>query len=209
MRVATNRHHDLPSHLRASTADAAKAPHSHVIGASSVVLSKLSLIPARRPQSYVPHDAYPAPSPVRPHSRSFAPQLTQIGHSFFRRISRDPTINFSTEKCLLSANHIVRLVKLQRNSAGLRMTPTGFQQYVALLLARPLPDLFRHSAMFCAGTILAVSAIEDGISPSPALDALRRTQARNDLRTIVEFLREAAITWPTASTSANILEGPS
>lgn len=68
---------------------------------------------------------------------------------------------------------------------------------------------FTYSAAFCCGTVLAISAVEDGISESPKQDSERRTQARKDLRTTVNALKEMGATWTTAHTSAAVLEGES
>lgn len=85
----------------------------------------------------------------------------------------------------------VRLVKLQKSAHGLRHTAPAFQH-----------------ALFCCGTILALSAVEDGLSnPLDSTDAVRRAQATLDLRYIIDSLREVGITWPAANTSASVLEG--
>ncbi|GAA5988940.1 hypothetical protein JCM5350_007488 [Sporobolomyces pararoseus] len=107
---------------------------------------------------------------------------------FFRRKSANST-NISTDKCLYAATNIVRLVKLLKNSAGLRKAAPGIQ----------------HCA-FNAGTILAISAVEDGISDTPELDVERRQAARKDLKFIVSSLKEIGVTWTTANTSAGVLE---
>ena len=52
----------------------------------------------------------------------------QLHRPFIRRLSNDPTENISTEKCLNSANQIVKLVRLQKSSHGLRMVHPSFQQ---------------------------------------------------------------------------------
>jgi hypothetical protein len=67
--------------------------------------------------------------------------------------------------------------------------------------------LLLHSAAFNAGTILAISAVEDGISDTPELDVERRQNARRDLKYIVASLKEIGVTWTTANTSAGVLEG--
>ncbi|KAM0791828.1 hypothetical protein ACM66B_004087 [Microbotryomycetes sp. NB124-2] len=113
----------------------------------------------------------------------------QLHRPFFRRHSRDPTTNVSTDKCLTAASNIVRLIKLLRRGSGLRFTAPSVQ----------------HSA-FCAGTILAISAAEDRISDNPRLDRERRVQAQKDLSTIVESMKEIGKTWTTAHTSATVLE---
>lgn len=64
------------------------------------------------------------------------------------------------------------------------------------------------SAAFCCGTVLTLSASEDGISETPSQDTARRSQAKADLRLVIEALKEAGQTWTTAQTSAHILEGP-
>ncbi|PRQ75792.1 Fungal specific transcription factor domain-domain containing protein [Rhodotorula toruloides] len=108
---------------------------------------------------------------------------------FFRRFSANPTTNVSTEKCLVAASNIVRLVKLLRGSAGLRKAAPGVQ----------------HAA-FNAGTVLAISAAEDNLSNNPKQDSERRSQAKKDLRLIVTSLKEIGTTWTTAHTSAGVLE---
>ncbi|KPV73843.1 uncharacterized protein RHOBADRAFT_54437 [Rhodotorula graminis WP1] len=108
---------------------------------------------------------------------------------FRRRCPATSTINISTEKCLMAASNIVRLVKLLRGSAGLRFSAPGVQ----------------HAA-FNAGTVLAISAVEDGISANPKRDLERRGQASKDLRFIIECLKEIGTTWTTAHTSAGVLE---
>ncbi|KAM0786399.1 hypothetical protein ACM66B_001866 [Microbotryomycetes sp. NB124-2] len=114
--------------------------------------------------------------------------MITLHRPFFRR-AKDNRLAVSTEKCLSSAKHIVRLVKLQREAHGLR--------FVA--------PLFQH-ACFCCGTILALSAVEDGISGMHEKDAERRAQAKADLQSICSALREIGETWRTADTSANVLE---
>ncbi|KAK4048987.1 hypothetical protein OIO90_005622 [Microbotryomycetes sp. JL221] len=113
----------------------------------------------------------------------------QLHRPFFRRHSKDPTTNVSTEKCLVAAAGIVRLIKLLKKGSGLRLTAPGVQ----------------HSA-FCAGTILAISAAENRISDNPKQDRERRVQAQKDLGIIVEALKEMGKTWTTAHTSATVLE---
>jgi hypothetical protein len=71
--------------------------------------------------------------------------------------------------------------------------------------------LFQH-ACFCAGTILAVAAVEEdpsAINGTEQYDKFtqRRGQARADLETITSSLREVGATWTTAHTSADVLEG--
>lgn len=61
--------------------------------------------------------------------------------------------------------------------------------------------------MFCGGTILALSASEDGVSGPLDNDAERRAQAKIDLNFLVKSLQEAGETWTTAHTSASVLEG--
>ncbi|GAA6036432.1 hypothetical protein JCM8097_003503 [Rhodosporidiobolus ruineniae] len=148
-------YHELPSHLRASSNDPAKAPHPHIIVLQCAY--NMLHISLHRP--------------------------------FFRRHSSDPTTNVSTEKCLVAASNIVRLVKLLRGSAGLRKAAPGIQ----------------HAA-FNAGTVLAISAVEDGISDNLKQDGERRTQAKKDLKLIVQSLKEIGATWTTAHTSAGVLE---
>ncbi|GAA5847252.1 hypothetical protein JCM9279_006158 [Rhodotorula babjevae] len=131
-----------------------------------------------------------------PHPHILALNMTlhlvhiSLHRPFFRR--RCPTAtaaNISTEKCLMAASSIVRLIKLLRGSAGLRFCAPGVQ----------------HAA-FNAGTVLAISAVEDGISANPRRDLERRGQARKDLRFIIECLKEIGSTWTTAHTSAGVLE---
>lgn len=66
-------------------------------------------------------------------------------------------------------------------------------------------DASAHSAAFCSGTILALSAVEDGITSEK--DSERRQQAQTDLRSVVAALREVGCTWKTAHVSADVLEG--
>ncbi|BGP19264.1 hypothetical protein JCM10213v2_007351 [Rhodosporidiobolus nylandii] len=110
---------------------------------------------------------------------------------FFRRQSDDSLTNVSTEKCLIAASNIVRLVKLLKGSAGLRMAAPGIQH-----------------ATFTAGTVLAISAIEEGIlaADNAKQDGERRAQAKKDLLFCVASLKEISVTWTTASTSAGVLE---
>ncbi|BGP00977.1 hypothetical protein NBRC10513v2_005016 [Rhodotorula toruloides] len=98
-------------------------------------------------------------------------------------------LSVSTEKCLSSSKHIVRLVRLQRERYGLRFTA----------------PLFQHCC-FTAGTILALSANEDHILGVPQRDLERKTQAAAALKTIIAALRSIYDTWKTATTSANVLE---
>ncbi|KAM0748701.1 hypothetical protein T439DRAFT_327971 [Meredithblackwellia eburnea MCA 4105] len=116
--------------------------------------------------------------------------MIQLHRPFFRRVNAEKTVNVSTEKCLASAKHVVRLVKLQKDAHGLRYVPPVFQH-----------------ACFCAGTILALSAVEDGLSGTgPEDDAARRAKAKMDLRSLVAALHEVGDTWRTAHTSATVLE---
>ncbi|KAK4335624.1 C6 transcription factor [Rhodosporidium toruloides NP11] [Rhodotorula toruloides] len=108
---------------------------------------------------------------------------------FFRRTNEETMLSVSTEKCLSSSKHIVRLVRLQRERYGLRFTA----------------PLFQHCC-FTAGTILALSANEDHILGVPQRDLERKTQAAADLKTIIAALRSISDTWKTATTSANVLE---
>ncbi|KAK4046074.1 hypothetical protein OIV83_006379 [Microbotryomycetes sp. JL201] len=112
--------------------------------------------------------------------------MITLHRPFFRR-AKDNRQAVSTEKCLSSARHIVRLVKLQREAHGLRR----------------VAPLFQHACFSC-GTILALSAVEDGISGIHEKDVERRAQAKADLQTICAALREVAETWRTADTSANL-----
>lgn len=125
------------------------------------------------------------------HDLSLRQMHIALHRPFFRRHSPNST-NISTDKCLYAAANIVRLVKLLKNSAGLRKAAPGIQ----------------HCA-FNAGTILAISAVEDGISDTPELDVERRQNARKDLKFIVSSLKEIGVTWTTANTSAGVLEGTS
>lgn len=52
----------------------------------------------------------------------------QLHRPFFRRHSKDATTNVSTEKCLAAAANIVRLIKLHKNSKGLKCAAPGVQQ---------------------------------------------------------------------------------
>ncbi|BGP49575.1 hypothetical protein JCM10450v2_005470 [Rhodotorula kratochvilovae] len=108
---------------------------------------------------------------------------------FFRRTSDESAMSVSTEKCLASAKHIVRITRLQRERYGLRFTA----------------PLFQHCC-FTAGTILALSANEDALSGEPTRDAERKKQAHTDLTTLIAALREVGVAWKTAHTSANVLE---
>ncbi|GAA6050507.1 hypothetical protein NBRC10513_008156 [Rhodotorula toruloides] len=108
---------------------------------------------------------------------------------FLRRTNEETMLSVSTEKCLSSSKHIVRLVRLQRERYGLRFTA----------------PLFQHCC-FTAGTILALSANEDHILGVPQRDLERKTQAAAALKTIIAALRSIYDTWKTATTSANVLE---
>lgn len=121
--------------------------------------------------------------------------VIQLHRPFFRRFKLDNTQSVSTEKCLASSKHVVRLVKLQKEAHGLRL----------------VSPLFQH-ACFCAGTILAVAAVEEDPSAVQGTEQFdkfneRRTQARSDLTAITSSLREVGATWTTAHTSADVLEG--
>ncbi|GAA6021663.1 hypothetical protein JCM10207_008106 [Rhodosporidiobolus poonsookiae] len=115
--------------------------------------------------------------------------VIQLHRPFFRRTSDGSEVGVSTEKCLSSSKHIVRLVRLQRETRGLRMVHPLFQY-----------------CCFTSGTILALSAIEDNIIGEPVTDAERKKQAAIDLKIIIDALREIAVTWKTALTSAAVLE---
>ncbi|GAA6028550.1 hypothetical protein JCM8097_007276 [Rhodosporidiobolus ruineniae] len=116
--------------------------------------------------------------------------VIQLHRPFFRRTSDGGDMGVSTDKCLWAAKHIVRLVRLQRDSVGLRF----------------VHPLFQHCC-FTAGTILALSATEDSICGVPTRDVERKAQAAADLKSIIEALREIGTkTWKTALTSANVLE---
>ncbi|GAA5985225.1 hypothetical protein JCM10908_002575 [Rhodotorula pacifica] len=157
--------HDLPSYLRANTTDAAKAPHPHIL-----VLNMT--------YHYV-HIALHRPF-FRPHSTP-------------SELKQETTDDISTEKCLVAAGHIVRLVKLLKHSAGLSRAAPGVQL-----------------AAFSAGTLLALAAFPDErSSPASAESSVeneRRTQAKKDLQFLVEALKEIGTTWTTALTSAGVLE---
>ncbi|KAI5477975.1 phosphoinositide 3-kinase [Pseudohyphozyma bogoriensis] len=117
--------------------------------------------------------------------------MAHLHRPFFRRINTESQCdNLSTQKCLSSAKHIVRLLRLQKEAHGLRFVTPGFQH-----------------ACFCAGTILALSSVEDEISETLEKDAERRAQARIDLKSMTSALREMGVTWRTAYTSAAVLEG--
>ncbi|GAA5906172.1 hypothetical protein JCM6882_006066 [Rhodosporidiobolus microsporus] len=115
--------------------------------------------------------------------------VIQLHRPFFRRTSDGSDMGVSTEKCLSSAKHIVRIVKLQRDTKGLRFVHPLFQY-----------------CCFTSGTILALSATEDNLLGFPARDAERKNQASLDLKTVIAALREVGQTWKTALTSANVLE---
>ncbi|GEM08737.1 C6 transcription factor [Rhodotorula toruloides] len=122
--------------------------------------------------------------------QSALPELhLALEQCFFRRTNEETMLSVSTEKCLSSSKHIVRLVRLQRERYGLRFTA----------------PLFQHCC-FTAGTILALSANEDHILGVPQRDLERKTQAATDLKTIIAALRSISDTWKTATTSANVLE---
>ncbi|KAM0753548.1 hypothetical protein T439DRAFT_377732 [Meredithblackwellia eburnea MCA 4105] len=114
--------------------------------------------------------------------------MLTLHRPFFRRQGTANGLSVSTEKCLSASKHIVRLIKLQQDVYGVRF----------------IAPAFLHAA-FCAGTILAVSAVEDGISSPHETDAERKKVAREDLAFLTVVLRKAAETWPTASTSAACL----
>ncbi len=161
-------YHELPGHLRASGTDPKTAPHAHIIALNLTYHNMHVLLHRPFFRRHVPAQAGPDGSVGG----------AAAGHA-----------NVSTDKCLVAAAHIVRLVKLLKNSSGLRLGPNGVQ----------------HAA-FCAGTILAISAVEDGISDSGKQDQDRRAGARRDLRFLVEALKEIGQTWTTSATSAAVLE---
>lgn len=120
--------------------------------------------------------------------------LLHLHRPFFSRISaqgqQQPS---STEKCLLAASHIVRLVKIQQKSLGFRLVHPWFVH-----------------ATFGAGVILAMSASQMGISSSAEQDQQRQKQSRKDLVVIIEALKEVGrTTWSSATASAETLQGES
>lgn len=164
-------YHELPGHLRASGTDPKTAPHAHIIALNLTYHNMHVLLHRPFFRRHVPQGAANGAS-------NGAGAAGVAGHA-----------NISTDKCLVAASHIVRLVKLLKNSSGLRLGPNGVQ----------------HAA-FCAGTILAISAVEDGISDGAKQDQDRRAGARRDLRFLVEALKEIGQTWTTSATSAAVLE---
>lgn len=143
--------------------------------------------------------------------------------SFFRQASslvahntQETTEDVSTEKCLVAANNIVRLVKLMKGSTGLSRAAPGAQLYVRTIsFPQPTRGLKEgpasHRAAFSAGTVLALAAFpNEAESPSTderSPDHERRAQAKKDLAFLVEALKEIGATWTTALTSAGVLEG--
>lgn len=103
-----------------------------------------------------------------------------------------------------SSQEFSRLEKSSSRSSTVRspFSPLLFLSRI-LILTSDLVD----SAAFNAGTILAISAVEDGISENPDHDVERRQAARRDLKFIVASLKEIGVTWTTANTSAGVLEG--
>ncbi|ORY78910.1 hypothetical protein BCR35DRAFT_100568 [Leucosporidium creatinivorum] len=117
--------------------------------------------------------------------------LLQLHRPFFSRVNHPHAAQpNSTEKCLLAASHIVRLIKVQQRGQGYRFVhPT-----------------FIHAA-FAAGTILVLSSSQTGISPSLAQDSQRQQQAGKDLKVVIQALKEAGATWSAAVGSAETLMG--
>lgn len=173
--------HSLASPLRASTSTSSKAPHPLVIGE----LARTQRCGAVSSRPDIPSCPTTAALNLLYHTI-----MITLHRPFFRRVAPDKSVSVSTEKCLSSAKHVVRLVKLQKDAHTLRYTH----------------PMFQHS-LFCCGTILALSAVEDGISGANEKDEERRAQAQNDLRSITAALREVGDTWRTAHTSADVLEG--
>ncbi|GAA5880587.1 hypothetical protein JCM3774_004744 [Rhodotorula dairenensis] len=157
--------HDLPSYLRANGSDATKAPHPHILALNMTY--------------HFVHIALHRP--------------------FFRQVStlaangQETTEDVSTEKCLVAANNIVRLVKLMKGSSGLSRAAPGAQL-----------------AAFSAGTVLALAAFpnEAGspLADERSPDHEKRAQAKKDLAFLIEALKEIGTTWTTALTSAGVLE---
>lgn len=56
--------------------------------------------------------------------------LLQLHRPFFSRASPNAAQPSSTEKCLLAASHIVRLIKVQARGHGYRLVHPTFIQYV-------------------------------------------------------------------------------
>ncbi|GAA5870799.1 hypothetical protein JCM8547_001711 [Rhodosporidiobolus lusitaniae] len=115
--------------------------------------------------------------------------VIQLHRPFFRRPEDGVEMGVSTDKCLSSAKNTVRLTRLQRETHGLRFVHPAFQY-----------------CLFTAGTILALSATEENIFGVPSRDAERKSQADNELKSIIRDLRECGKTWKTALTSADVLE---
>ncbi|KAK4057784.1 hypothetical protein OIO90_001003 [Microbotryomycetes sp. JL221] len=115
--------------------------------------------------------------------------LIHLHRPFFAKVSSDAVQPSSTEKCLLAASHILRLVKVQQKSHGFRV----------------VHPFFMHAA-FAAGTILAMSCTQRGISPTMLQDEQRQAQAGKDLRVIITALKEISSTWSAASGVADTLQ---
>ncbi|BGP37404.1 hypothetical protein JCM10450v2_001314 [Rhodotorula kratochvilovae] len=109
---------------------------------------------------------------------------------FCRQSGEGDAMNLSTEKCLTSAKHIVRLVRLQREKFGLRFVMPHF-----------------GSCVLQAGTILVLSALCPDLQSLPSRDLERQRLARADVATLVSALREISVTWAPAERSARVLEG--
>lgn len=106
-------YHDLASPLRAATTTASKAPHPLVIGQS-------------------PSDACRIPGTHRDDllglNLLYHMIMITLHRPFFRRTAPDSATSLSTEKCLSSAKHVVRLIELQKRAHTLRFVMPVFQQ---------------------------------------------------------------------------------
>ncbi|KWU43954.1 hypothetical protein RHOSPDRAFT_34576 [Rhodotorula sp. JG-1b] len=160
--------HDLPSYLRANGHDPTKAPHPHILALNMTY--------------HFVHIAL-----HRPFFRQSSASTTTGGGK------QETTEDVSTEKCLIAANNIVRLVRLSKGSSGLTRTAPGVQL-----------------AAFSAGTVLALAAFPKDGCPFPADERSpeddKRIQAKKDLYFLIEALKEIGATWTTALTSAGVLE---
>ncbi|KAK4055461.1 hypothetical protein OIV83_000007 [Microbotryomycetes sp. JL201] len=115
--------------------------------------------------------------------------LIHLHRPFFSKMTSDAVQPSSTEKCLAAAGHILRLVKVQQKSHGFRF----------------VHPFFIHAA-FAAGTILAMSCTQTGISPTALQDEQRQVQASRDLKVIILALREVGVTWDSANAVADTLQ---